>query len=414
MRPLLSIVLFIISLPTWAHDTLRVSLRQADSLFLVRNYQLLANSMHIKAQRALEIQAQLYPNPIVTADINVYDPENKKAFHTGTTGQKFFQIEQLIVLGGKRKAAIDLAKTETQLAEYEFQDLVRELKYRLHAGLYSIGQQKQLLERYNVQLALLDSLLSSTQTQVAKGNIPVKDLVRLKGAYLKLNNDRAELLKEYYATQSVLNMILQSNATIDFTFEDSDIQRYIRPEKLATLQELALQHRPDWLWGKTNQELAEKYWLLQKKTAIPDMTVFANYDQRSGAFTNQISAGISIPLPLWNKNQGNIKAAKYRIEQTSYQLEGIRNQIQTELANSYYFYQQTINEYQKVQELYDPSFEVTLQGMTTNFKKRNISIVEFVDFFEAYNEMLSELVRIKIQLVTSGEELNRLIGKDIY
>jgi cobalt-zinc-cadmium efflux system outer membrane protein len=49
-----------------------------------------------------------------------------------------------------------------------------------------------------------------------------------------------------------------------------------------------------------------------------------------------------------------------------------------------------------------------------NFQKRNVSIIEFIDFFEAYNQALTELARIRTQLVISGEQLNLLIGKDIY
>jgi cobalt-zinc-cadmium efflux system outer membrane protein len=52
--------------------------------------------------------------------------------------------------------------------------------------------------------------------------------------------------------------------------------------------------------------------------------------------------------------------------------------------------------------------------MTNNFQKQNVSIVEFIDFFEAYNEVLTELARIKKQLVISAEQLNLLIGKDVF
>ncbi len=52
--------------------------------------------------------------------------------------------------------------------------------------------------------------------------------------------------------------------------------------------------------------------------------------------------------------------------------------------------------------------------MISNFQKRNVSIIEFIDFFEAYNEVQTELSRIKTQLVSSAEYLNLLTGKDIY
>ena len=52
--------------------------------------------------------------------------------------------------------------------------------------------------------------------------------------------------------------------------------------------------------------------------------------------------------------------------------------------------------------------------MLFNFQKRNVSIIEFVDFYEAYNEVLTALARIKTQLIESGEQMNLLIGKDVY
>ena len=89
-------------------------------------------------------------------------------------------------------------------------------------------------------------------------------------------------------------------------------------------------------------------------------------------------------------------------------------EITNSLQNYFSFYNQTVSEYLKATKLYNRDFEVTLKGMTDNFQKRNVSIVEFVDFFEAYNDVLTELSKVKTQLVLSGEQLNLLIGKDLY
>src|SRR5262245_42756604 len=130
--------LFLCSSAFSAPDTLRVTLRQADSLFVTHNYYLLAASMNIEASRAQILQAKLFINPIFTADLNAYDPQNEKAFHVGPTGQKSFQVDQLILLGGKRKSQIELAKTDAAIAELEFQNLTRQLKFKLHTKLAEI------------------------------------------------------------------------------------------------------------------------------------------------------------------------------------------------------------------------------------------------------------------------------------
>ncbi|AEA42110.1 TolC family protein [Fluviicola taffensis] len=402
------------SLKLFAQDTIHLSIRKADSLFQSKNYYLLAASMNIEAQRAQIIQAKVYPNPIFTADINAYDPENNKAFHVGRTGQKLFQLEQLILLGGKRKSEIEIAKTNAGIAELEFQQLVRELKFRLHSDLYTIGQQDFLLKKYNKQLNFLDTLLKSYETQAQKGNIPLKEVVRLRGAYIQLNNDRAELYQQYIQTQTDLQILLQSNSIILPDTAESNLNQYLIPSSVSDIQSTALENLPELLVIKQNKVLAEQYLKYQKRMAIPDINVFAAYDQRSGAFNNQVNAGISIPLPVWNRNRGNIKTSQFQLKEAEYTLLAKENEIISRINNSYAYYVQTVSEYQKSTELYNDDFEKTVDGINLNFQKRNVSIIEFIDFFESYNDVLSELVRIKTQLVISAEQINLLTGKDIY
>lgn len=397
-----------------AQDTLKINLQTADSLFLKNNFYLLAAEMNIEAQKAQIIQAKVYPNPIFTADLNAYDPDNNKVFHVGQTGEKTFQLEQLILLGGKRKAEIEMAKTNANIAELEFQQLLQQLKFRLHSDLFSIGQIQGLLQRYNQQLSLLETLLSSYETQAEKGNIPLKDVVRLKGAYLKLNNERAELLKSYFETQSSLQTLLQTSSVVAFQFSETDITKYIQLKTIDEIKSEAFANRPELLIIQQNKTLAEQYLKYQKRLAVPDINLFTSYDQRGGAFNNQINAGFSIPLPFWNRNQGHIKTSQFKMKEADYNLQAMQNEMISELQNAFMLYTQTVSEYQKATSLYNDDFETTVNGMTDNFQKRNVNIIEFIDFFEAYNEVLNELTRIKTQLVISAEQINLLTGKDIY
>ncbi len=395
-------------------DTLRITINQADSIFLKSNYALLAASVGVQAQEAQVLQAKLYPNPVFTAEVNVYDPDNNTYFHTGPSGQKYFQLEQLILLGGKRKAEIELAKTNAAIASLEFQDLVRQLKYELHSSLYALTQQAFLIQKYNAQLAILDGILTTYSTQVAKGNVPLKDFVRLKGVYLNLNNDRAELLKFYLDEMAKVQTILNTRAFVVPVVTDAELDAIIKTFTVDELQNAALDNRADYLIATQNTTAAEQYFALQKKQAIPDVNAFANYDQRSGAFNNQISAGISVPLPLWNRNRGNIKTAQFQVKQSVYTKENLKNEILVTIQNQFALYTHTVSEYTKAQELYNIDFEETLQGMNTNFLKNNVSVLEFVDFFESYNNSMAEIARIKIQLAVSAEQLNLTIGKDLF
>jgi outer membrane protein, heavy metal efflux system len=397
-----------------APDTLRVTLRQADSLFVGRNYYLLASSMNIEASRAQVLQAKLFINPILTADINAYDPQNEKVFHVGPTGQKSFQLDQLILLGGKRKSQIELARTDATIAEIEFQNLTRQLKFKLHTKLAEIGQQEVLLKKYDAQLILLDTIITANETQVVKGNVPLKDLVRLKGVYLNLNNDRAELLHQYFEAQAVVQTLLQTQNFIVFGFSDQDIAARIKDTNLDELKVETVANHPELQMIQQNKIHAQQYLLYQRRLAIPDVNLFASYDQRGGAFVNQVNAGISVPLPLWNRNQGNIRTSEYHLKQMDYYLQATQQEKLSDLQNNFALYRQTVADYNKASKLYNADFDLTIRGMSDNFRKRNVSLIEFVDFFESYNLVLAEVARMKTQLVTSAELLNLSIGKDIF
>lgn len=414
---LLSILILLALLPVYAHpaiDTLRITLQQADSIFLTKNYSLLAGALGVKSQEALIIQAKIYPNPILTADFNAYDPENDKFFHTGQTGQKYVQLEQLILLGGKRKKEIELARTNASIASLELQDLIRQLKYELHSSLYALTQQALLIKKYDTQLSLIDAMLTTYNVQVDKGNVPLKDFVRLKGVYLNLNNDRGELLRNYLDEMAKVQSILNTSSVIIPVITDTQLNQIIKNYTIEELQAAALDNRADYLISLENITAAEQYYQLQRSMAVPDVNVFASYDQRSGAFVNQVNAGVSIPLPLWNRNKGNIKAAQYQIQQQAYTKDNLKNEIMVSIQNQFSLYTHTVGEFNKAQELYNLDFEETFRGMNKNFLKNNVSVLEFTDFFESYNNSLAEIARIKIQLAVSAEQLNLTIGKDMF
>src|SRR5690606_40330754 len=111
---------------------------------------------------------------------------------------------------------------------------------------------------------------------------------------------------------------------------------------------------------------------------------------------------------------GKINTPQFKVQEASYTMQAMETEMYSELQNSFLLYAQTVSEYQKATSLYNTDFEITVNGMIDNFQKRNVSIIEFIDFFEAYNDVPTEMTRIKTQLVISAERLNLLTGKDIF
>jgi outer membrane protein, heavy metal efflux system len=404
-----------LAFPGLSQNFISYSLAQADSVFIKNNLMLLAGQYNVGAKDALIIQARAYPNPLITVDINAYDPENDRFFHVNQTGQKAFAIEQVIRLGGKRKEEVNIAKQNKRVAELELDDLLRSLQYQLHTSFYTIHQQRITLEKFTRQLNLLDTLITSYENQSAKGNLPLKDAVRLKSVYFKINNDKSELANVYFAEQQKMQLLLQSNTYVLPLVNDQDFDRIIKETPLYNnLLEAALEGRPDLKIAGESEAIALMNLALQKKMVAPDLAVNSSYDQRGGAFRNQVNVGVSMALPMWDRNKGNIKAAQYETQTAELYRKQKSNEVEAEVMAAWQDIVLSISEYQKIKKFYSSDFDVVFDGVNKNFKNRNISILEFVDFFESYNESLSEFERVKNYVATSAMQINYVTASKIY
>ena len=275
-------------------------------------------------------------------------------------------------------------------------------------------QQSFVLNKYQQQLTLLDTLIVIYETQAAKGNIPPKDVVRLKSAYFTINNDKAAFARQYAEENKKIQILLQQQAYIKPIISEASYSNFERQPLLDSMLTLALANRPDYKIADAEVMLAQYNLRAQKAQAVPDINLFSNYDQRGGAFNNQINAGISMPLPLWNRNQGNIKAAQWQQKSTQVLQQQKSIEINSEVREAFANMLRSIQEYKKVKQFYNDDFEIVAQGVSENFKNRNISIIEFMDFFEAYNESVAERQRVNIQLITGAEWVNYVTAAKVY
>ena len=411
----LTVLLSLFFIHGFSQDTLRITISEADKLFVEKNLLLAASKLGVDAQKAMEIQARLYPNPEFSIGINTYDSDNKKAFYAGKNGEKTFDFQQLILLGGKRKNQIRLAAENSRQSGYELENLLRNLKYELHQNLYSLHFDLRSLNKYNIQLAQLDTIINAYEVQVRKGNIPLKEVVRLKSVYIRLNNGKTEILQSIWQSQKDLQILLHTNLDI-FPVMDADdkVKGFEQLVTLDSLQILALQNRQDLKISGVNQTIADLNYKYQESLAVPDLTVGTSYDQLGGAFNHQFLLTVGIPLPLWNRNQGNIKSARIQQKAAAANIQLQQNIIESEVKQAWSNMYRSMQEYREINQVYNADFGEIFNGMQTNFLKRNISIVEFVDFFESYNETIAELYRVRKQLMIAAENINYTVAYPIY
>lgn len=405
---------FLWGLSLCAQDSLRISLPEAEKLLLKNNLYLLAATYNIAQQQALEIQAKLYPNPVVSAELNVTSSENSKLFQVGRNGQKAVAVEQLLLLGGKRAHSVALARTNTELSKQELQEVLRTLKLQLNTNYYGVLFDLRTLSKYDLQLQQLDTLIGLYEVQAKQGNVALRDVVRLKTAYIDISNDKAQLMQGIQQQQRNLQLMLHTDAIIVPDFPGVQPEQYAHLPALDSLLSLAYQHRADWKIAALQQDVATLNTRYQRSLAVPDVSVGAAYDQFGGAFRNQVNLTLGLPLPLWNRNQGNIRAAQVQEQLAQNEKEIYKDAIRAEVQEAWLNMRRSIQEYEKVHSLYTEDFNTVLNGMGENFRKRNISLVEFIDFFESYSESMAGVSQVRKQLLLAAEQINYTIAYPLF
>lgn len=414
MRKLCAFLLVLFGPVVLAQKT--VTLQDCESQFLKNNLFLLASQYNIDASKALTIQAKIWENPSITAELNAYNPERNQYFDIGKQGQKAFGIEQLIYLGGKKRNEVKLAQTNEKLAELQFNDLLRTLKLQLRKSFFTVYYNTKSLETTDRQLVHIEDLINSYTIQAQKGNVPLRDVVRLQSLFLNFKNERMEVVNDNIEEQANLKLLLNSAETVVPTVTNDEFNRYTKtiPFDLKIFEDDAIANRPDYLAKKKDIEANEINVKWQKSLSIPDITVGANYDQRSGAFNKEANLTLGIPLPLWNKNKGNIKYAQTILEQSKIEKQSFELQLQTEITAAWNKWDESRKNYVVIKPTVNSDFEAVYNGILANFQKRNISLLEFTDFMESYNQASIQVNELKKKVVLSGEELNSTINKDLF
>lgn len=401
-----------------ARDTIVLSLPDMEKRFLDSNLQLLAAHYNTDAQKALIQQAKLWDNPVLNTDQVI--AANGRMFPYGKnadgsySGQYYLQVQQLIKTAGKRGKLINLATTNTRLSELQLQDLLRNLRYQLHNDYYQVVQQLQTRGIYEGQLEQLNKLLNGMQAQLTAGNIAQKDFLRIQGLVIALQQDISNLDREITETQSDLKTLLQQK-------DDS----FIKPatgfanqeqELLADVESIyntAQQNNPAYLLQQAQTVYQQQNLAYQRALRVPDLTVGPNFDRNSSFAPNYVGLGVSLPLPILNKNQGNIKSAQFGLKQQQTLEVNAATELRNNLTNAWHKWMVTKQQDNAVQKGFYAKYQEMYHNILQSYQQKQIGLLEFIDFFNEYTASQQRLLQQHLNLQLAKEELNYHAGIDI-
>jgi len=402
-------------------DTLKLSLRRADSIFVAQNLSLLAEKCNIDAARAQILQAKLFNNVTISVNQLAYNTEyqtngGRKWFDYTDKGETSAQIQKLFLLAGKRNKQIKLAELTASREEQVYFDLLRSLKYELHSDFYNIFYLKQIINVYDKEIASMNKIIGAYQSQFEKGYISKKELLRLKSALFTLENEKIGFSSQLISSQTDFNVLMHSsNLFYNPQFDTTTINRFA-PEnlKMQSLIDTAYIHRFDLKMAQSDLSINQINLSYQKAMAVPDLTLSAGWDRNGGFVHNYNYIGLQIDLPFFNRNQGNIQSAKANVEGSKYKLLSAEDQVKTDVVSAYANALETSRLCNKFDNSFIKELEILNVAMLQNFEKRNISLIEFLDYYDAYKDNAVQLNNLLYNRINAYENLNFAIGTDIF
>ena len=390
---------------------LKLTPNQFEALFLKQNLELIAVQMNIDIAEATITQAKLWDNPELSiSSINLWSTEKQRQGQNelipplfgsfGKNTQFTVELSQLIQTANKRAKLVHKEKVAKDMAGVEFEELLRSLKAELRKSIYEAYYLQSYVTILNIQSESLEQLVTTYRKQVNEGNIAKSELLRLQSSLMEIENEKNESMMAINEYQKTLKSLINAEPLVNIEFViDENQSRLIAPNdiSLSTLLNKSIDFRPDIQHQQLTTQYYEKSLAYEKSLRVPDLTINASYDRFGGVWKDFVGFGFSINLPFFNRNQGNIKTARFLSQQSRLQEEKQQKLAQNEIIKAYNDYQQAYTFFRKINDdNFLSELDLMLDVYAKNLLNKNISMLEFIDFMDSF--------RNKKQIVLASEK----------
>ena len=313
----LHLLIFLIALPlaAIAADKGGESIALADALAhtLRGSPELAAYNFELRAAEARILQAGLRANPELSLDLE--NPTGSGPLKNGDQMQNTLTLSQLIELGGKRPARIFEAETWRAMVEWEFQvKRVEVLKATTLAFIDALAAQRRL-ELAEEVVKVSGEAVALTEQRVGVGKASAVESIRAKVAVSSARIEVEQARRDIATARGNLAAQWGAKEAV-FGVVRGDLGQHTGAPSLQTLRQRLLGN-PDLARWTAEREKREAALAKQQTLARPDITLMAGPRMIGKGEDATFAAGFSIPLPISNRNQGNIAEAQANLAKLS-------------------------------------------------------------------------------------------------
>jgi cobalt-zinc-cadmium efflux system outer membrane protein len=314
----------------------RITLDEAIQMALRHNHGLLAARTAIQQNEAQEITANLRPNPTLFTDWEYLPlsrpPDGWASYlHDATEGD--LGLTYLFERGKKRQHRLQAAKDATAVTRSQVADNERSLTFQVASVFINVQLAESTLELAQQNLKSFQKTVDIAEFQHKSGSVSENDYLKIKLQLLQFQTDVQQAqLARVQALSDLRQQLGYESVSRDYDVAGAFDYQPLTVE-LDDLQRKAVENRPDLRAAQQGVTAANSQYLLAKANGKVDVTVSANYSHVNAG--NRLTWLVDIPLPIFDRNQGEIARTSYAITQAQQQQLAASGQVMTDVKDAY-------------------------------------------------------------------------------
>jgi outer membrane protein, heavy metal efflux system len=388
----------------------RITLDEAIHLALQHNHNLLAIRTTIQQSQAEEITANLRPNPTLFSDWE-YLPlsssaQNTQYLHDSTEAD--LGLGYLIERGKKRQHRLQAAKDITAQTRSLVADNERGLTFNVASLFVNVQLAESTLELAEKDLKSFQQTVDLSELRYKAGAISEDDYLKIKLQLLQFETDLQQAqLARVQALSDLRQLLGYESVSADYDVAGPFDYQPLKGN-LDDFQMKALQNRPDLRAAQQGVTAANSQYELQKAIGKVDVTVQGNYSHVNGI--NAATFYGSIPLPIFNRNQGEIARTRFAITQAQEQEKATNGQALTDVRDAY----EGVRTNDKVVTLYRSGYlEVAQKDLDISqyaYQRGAASLLDFLDAERSYRATQLAYRQALASYLLALEQLREAVG----
>lgn len=397
-----------------------MTLEQVLDEALSRNLRLLAERFNISIAEAGIIQARLRPNPVLSLGGNYLDilgsgfnPSESAAGPTEVNARVDFILER----GRKRQERIAVAEAAKAVSQLELLNTTRNLILDVQSAFTEVILAKENLTLARGSLDAFNRIVSVNRTRVDSGDLAKVELVRSEVAALQFRNQVRQAEMRLRVAKNRLQALMGRTVFAS----DFDIIGQMRRDPLLSdqteIQSAAFAARPDLGALRRDQARSLAELRLQLAQGKVDYTIGGAFNKQLNVGGNNSgnSAGIffSMPLPVYNRNQGEIERARQEQSQVQARIRNLEQEIAAEVANAYEQFSTAKTLLETIEaEMLEQSKHVR-EVIEFSYRRGEATFVELLDAQRTLNETMQGFNEARAEYAKSLFVIDSITGKGL-